>query len=606
MSKKVSSRRWGRVTEELRSSSSRDFEQRVLPLLRVKWPHLVNPKALGLLDRRGIDHVLVGPGSPLEVVVQCKGFQIEEPLDESQIQQIRKSVDSFLASPHRCATYVLVYNRHGVDRDFNARVQQELTRLVTAGKASTAQVWDINRLVREIDSRLAQRMLAEIERLGDTRRQAEQSRFEFGGVVLREVPCERGRLALRRLEPPTVRMDGSVEVRDPLGDLAADRRGWTLVIGSFGAGKSTLSHRLSETAGRRLLYVPAAALTHAETGAQSENELACSIVGYLGLFNEWTEFDDNERSLLVHLAGPILAARLRAQDTKYILLIDAIDENRFYSTMRGFQLLTNELSRASCRIVLTTRKEHFLNHFLSYAKPLGEGSAHAKGDVDLLELHHWTIDEAHQYVDAALTRASEPMSSHLRALRSQLDGAMAGLALQHPLLLAMLVDLVAHEGPKVLESRAELYWRWARFKLARDFEVQRTMPLGLDNEDQIVWNLLELMSDIALAMTSSSGGQHELTESIHEDEVRKLAAGRLGTQVPSDIYTTTSLLEPMRTRERDGMVLHFFHRSFHEYFLAVALRHRYLPPDAYPLEVRAFWEELDRGPTPPRTPSNYR
>ncbi|WP_428422824.1 hypothetical protein [Methylibium sp.] len=599
MAKKISSKRWSRVTEDLKSSSGRDFEQRVLPLLRVKWPSLVNPKALGLLDQRGIDHVLVGPGDPLEVVVQCKGFQIEEPLGDSQIAQVRKSVDSFLASPHRCATYLLVYNRHGQNRDFDARLDHEVTRLHASGKAGRALVWDLNRLVREIDERLAQRMLSEIERLGDTRRRDEQSRFTFGDVVLKRVPCQRGRLALRRFELPSFQMEGAVEVRDPLDDLAADRRGWTLVVGSFGAGKSTLSHRLSQTAGRRLLYVPAAALTHAELGTQSENELVCSIVAYLGLFNDWSEFDDSEKRLLVHLAGPILAARLRAQDTKFILLIDAIDENRFYSTMRGFQLLTNELSRASCRIVLTTRKEHFLDHFLSYAQPLGEGSSHAKGDVDLLELHHWTIDQARQYVDGAMARTTEPMSSQLRSLRSELEqGVMANLALQHPLLLAMLVDLVAHEGSNVLHTRADLYRRWARFKLARDFGVHRKTPLGFDNEDQLIWNLLELMADIAVAMTAHSGELHELTESIHETQVHQLAATRLGHQVPSDIYTTTSLLEPMRTREADGMVLHFFHRSFHEYFLAVALRRQNLSPDGYPAEVRLFCEELSRDGAP--------
>lgn len=585
--------RWGKIKEELKASSSHDFERRALPLLRIRWPSLAHPKSMGALDRRGIDQVLVGDGDPLEVVVQCKGFEIHEPLGESQFKQISKSIRSFQASEHRCLTYLLLYNRFGIDLEFTKRVRAEMEGLKTDGKARHVLLWDLNELAKQLSKDLSRRIVEEIQRLAQESAQRDRSPFLFGNVVLTRVPHERGELKLRRHDTPIVAMSGKVLSDDPIGLLSDPKARWTLVFGAFGAGKSTLAQRLSQVPGRQLLYVPAAALKHTDRGTGNENGLASAIVEYVGVFNDRSEFSSEERQLLLWLAGPLLAARLRDQDTKFLLLIDAIDENRFYASMPGFQVLTTELSRSKCQVVLTTRREHFVDHFSGYTEPLGSGSPFAREELQLIELHHWSIAQALEYVDAALRSSDGVMRERLMQFRGQLeDGAVGDLALQHPLFLAMTVDLVAERGSVALAGRAELYRLWTQQKLQRDFRKDRLRPSGWQNTDQLVWEILGFMTDVALWMTASSDAGHELVESIQESELLPLAAKRFEVHAPSDLYTTTSLLEPMRGRGPAGMPLRFFHRSFHEYFLALALHQRGMSASGYPEPIRALVEEL--------------
>jgi hypothetical protein len=579
----------------MKASSGLDFERLALPLLRIRWPDLAHPASMAALDRRGIDHVLVAKGDPLQVVVQCKGFKVLEPLGESQFDQISKSIQSFLGSEHRCTTYLLLYNRFGIDRAFSQRVLAELASLKTAGKASQVLLWDLNELVKQLAKDLSRRIVEEIQRLAKQSGHRERSPFLFGDVVLTRVPHERGEFKLRRHDTPVVSMTGEVLSADPLGLLSDARTRWTLVFGAFGAGKSTLSRRLMDVPGRQLLYVPAAALTHTDLGTGSENGLACAIIEYLGILNDWSEFSDEERTVLLRLAGPLLSARLRDQNTPFMLLIDAIDENRFYASAPGFQVLTTELSRAKCRVILTTRREHFIDHYLAYAEPLGSGSPFAKEEIQVLELHQWSTAQALEYIDAALNACTDVQHERLMEFRSQVKaGYVDDLAMQHPLLLAMAVDLVAEQGAAALSNRAELYGKWTRQKLKRDFVAKegRHRPAGWGNTDQLIWAVLGLMADVALWMTSSSSTGHELVETIQEDELLPLAAKRFGVHVPSDLYTTTSFLEPMLARGPSGMPLKFFHRSFQEYFLAVALRRHGKAASGYPEAVRSFFDEL--------------
>jgi hypothetical protein len=104
--------------------------------------------------------------------------------------------------------------------------------------------------------------------------------------------------------------------------------------------------------------------------------------------------------------------------------------------------------------------------------------------------------------------------------------------------------------------------------------------------------MLDLMSDVALQMTERSQDRVELVEAIAEQDVMRIATARFGSPVPSGLYTTTSFLEPVRRRSGQGMVLQFFHRSFHEYFVAVALQKKGAAGIGYPTPVRELLAEL--------------
>ena len=448
----VETARWRALKKTLEAKSGHDFERALFPLLKVRWPDLVHPKSLKYLDNSGIDQVLVGEGNPrLGVVVQCKGFQVLEPLTKSQLAQVESSIERFEVSGFSTDEYLLIYNRFGAEQDFERGAKSRLKKLVDSGSAGKATIWNLNTLASELSVTLLDFLLRELAQKAARKHEAERQRFRFGTVTISHVPYSAGSMRLDSGEAPAVEQTIEVIVGDPLDAVTTDQPGVSLVIGTFGSGKSTLGYRLAAQPGRRLIYVPATALTHAETNSPSENSLAQEIVEYLEIFDDAHGLTDEQRQQLSHLAGPLLSYKFRTHDSGLMLLIDAIDESRFYSTARGFQTLTNELARALCPIVITTRLEHFVDSFEAYEGALDSRSPFGVRKVKLLTLHPWHPDQVKQYVQEAIAiarkqsdaAAEERLSTFLGTL---CDGGFDGLALLHPLFLAMSTDLAA-AGP---------------------------------------------------------------------------------------------------------------------------------------------------------------
>jgi hypothetical protein len=588
---------WAQVKSNLKATSARDFERAALPYLRVRWPNLTQPIALRKLDCQGIDLVRILDDNRLDVVVQCKGFQVEE-LGASQILQVRKSVSSFMQSGHCCNTYVTLYNRHGHDRVFAEKAKAALAEITDAGRAHTAELWDLDRFAKEIDQALSVHIIQEIRRLAKQQTETQASHFLFGDVCIKNVPIRLGELELQPHSPAKINFNSTdFCAEDPLPRLLDDsaKRNWTLVFAPFGSGKSTLSRRLGVNEDSHLLYVPASALHHANHGAGGENNLTREIIEYMGVFAEAELLTDDERNILHRLSAPLLAARLRDQETQFILLIDGIDEHRFYGTLRGLRMLTDELSRVSCQVILTTRKEHFFDNFGMYSEAVPTRSRFATKGLRLMELGPWGDTEILEYVDDAIAASSNSQQiENLGAMKKLLlaDDHSIRLPLHNPLLLAIFVDLTAINGASVYASRAELYERWVRQKLFRDFQVEREKSVNApSNTEKLVWTVFEFMCDVSLLMTSSKDGIVELLEYTTEQAIEKIAAERFLGRVPTTLYTTTSLLQPMKERDRT-LTLCFFHRSFQEYFLASALHRGGILPNLYPKAVRDFYDEI--------------
>lgn len=399
--------RWRALKKQLEARSGHDFERALLPLLRIRWPHLVHPKSLQYLDKVGIDQVLISDGNPLDVVIQCKGFEIIEPLGESQISQIRKSAEKFIASGFKTKLYVLIYNRFGADQTFETQVNDVLASITSKGIASTTQLWNLNTLATELSETLIEFLLGELAQKTHRKHEQERSRFSFGAVTITSVPFQEKRMQLQSHCAPQISDRNDIVCSDPLLRFPIDKRGMTLVVGRFGAGKSTLAYRLSDQLQGNLIYVPAAALTHVDNGTQSENSLVQAIVEYLGIFDDAVDLTAEQRKHLEYLAGPLLAARFRTPRSGLVLLIDAIDENRFYSSMKGFQILTNELARFQCAIVITTRLEHFIDSFETYTTPLGHLSPFGIKSLHILLLENWKPTQVLEYVNCAIANARE-------------------------------------------------------------------------------------------------------------------------------------------------------------------------------------------------------
>ena len=105
-----------------------------------------------------------------------------------------------------------------------------------------------------------------------------------------------------------------------------------------------------------------------------------------------------------------------------------------------------------------------------------------------------------------------------------------------------------------------------------------------------------LMGEVAYGMTDLSGAASELLETVQETEVRRLAHRIFHAAVPSELYTVSSLLEPIGPRWGSGITLRFFHRSFQEYFLATELVRRRQPAEGFPPSVKAFADDIAQAP----------
>lgn len=587
--------RWRALKKTLEAKSGHDFERALFPLLRIRWPDLVHPKSLRYLDNSGIDQVLVVDGGPrLAVVVQCKGFEVLEPLAKSQLAQVTKSVDKFEVSGFRTDEYVLIYNRFGGDQDFERAAQSRLEKLVDSGFASTATVWNLNTLASELSGNLLDFLLRELAHKAARKHEAERRRFRFGVVTIRNVPYSLGSMRLDSGKSPSVQRTGTVIVGDPLDAITADKRSVSLVIGAFGSGKSTLGFRLAAQPNKRVVYIPAAALTHTAIGSPSENSLAQAIVEYLEIFDDAHGLTDEQVQHLAHLAGPLLSYKLRTPDSGLILLVDAIDESRFYSTAKGFQTLTNELARALCPIVITTRLEHFVDSFEAFEGALDTRSPFGVRRVSLLTLHSWYQEQVRQYLWEAIVIAQQQGDAvaveRLSTFRATLDASgFEGLALHHPLFLAMSTDLVAAGDPRIYKDRFELYENWAHEKLSRDFLADRWVPQGFDNIRLLVAALMDLMSVVAARMHGLLSDPPAAVEYIEEEEVRQLAASIFGGPVESVLYTVTAFLDPQRTQAFGNLRLRFFHKSLQDFFAARWLRRQTAElPRQCPPAVREF------------------
>jgi hypothetical protein len=234
---------WKELKHELQAATSRDFEHRVLPWLRLRTPELVQPSALKELDWKGVDIAFVTPGKVFPLVVQCKGFEVTvDALGASQVAQVAKSVDSFVKSGLKCAEYVLLFNRGGNNRSFAKDARQELDRLTTAGCAATARLWSLDDLIKELNSVVTRKVVDALTSWSERMERQRPRLFSFDDVVIEDVPAVRRLWSLKLGASVGVLEESqAIQGEDLRKELLVRREGrYSLVIGSYGIGKTTL------------------------------------------------------------------------------------------------------------------------------------------------------------------------------------------------------------------------------------------------------------------------------------------------------------------------------------------------------------------------------
>ncbi|MFQ5740898.1 MAG: hypothetical protein ACE5JX_17995 [Acidobacteriota bacterium] len=172
---------------ELAASEGRDFERRVLQLIRFIREDAVGAPARLSIDRSGVDILAWSDDHPFPLVIQCKGFKVQDhELGRTQIENCRKSIAAFRESGLTARVYVLIHNRTGQNPEFRERVGFELADLVRSGVAEEAQLWDRHTLLRNIAEAIQKRVRSQLAL-------TEENLQEYSGESLlcgpvREVP----------------------------------------------------------------------------------------------------------------------------------------------------------------------------------------------------------------------------------------------------------------------------------------------------------------------------------------------------------------------------------------------------------------------------------
>lgn len=589
MSSIQSTAAWRQLNSAMHAATGRDFERLLLQVLRSIWPGLISPRGLTAYDSAGCDLIEQSVDERLTVAIQCKGFFATEGVGESQLEQILQSTRKFAESPLQCDVFVLVHNRDGRNREATAAINQALDALVSSGKAGSYRHWDRIQCLKAIEERL-RAMLSE--------RLSEQTAgflaqmdalFEDGGEYVARLPVRSGRLLLRRGARPEViyhqpASDEGINLADELG--ASRSHKWSLLVGLFGAGKTSCVLHAAKARPHEVVYVAAANL-EPRRGEVGTNVLMSRIAEALHLFDD---YDVDERTLFQKLAGPVLRGLLSDDNTPNILIIDALDENRSLHSAEDITRFASTLAELRCRVVLTTREEHFLATFGNYDHLFSELSYKGGGlnDIALHELRPWSMSQIRELVESALRHRPEnrALSAFLGDLEAGETNGWPAELLAHPFFLRMIIELVAAGGSPT-PSKADLLDRWSWLKLTRDLRSGRATCVPVTDRDDYISKMEALMIGVAGEMVESEDDSIRLTETISSSRVLEIASEVVG-QACHDLAAAIAVtfLSPVTMKFRGDVPVRFTHRAFQEFYLAKALDAKGEDSSAYPETVR--------------------
>lgn len=513
---------WKNAKNLLRHVSGNPFADKALPFLLLLDNRFRLTEAGRSHDVSGMDAIAENESGSIEWAVQCKGFEVvDDRLGDDQVQQCYHSIDTLRTSRFRPKRYTLVHNRDHRVRSFEQRVKEKLASLVDDGIVESAELWMCDELLKNAFDALAERVIRLI------RQQAKAGIGSIGDRMAREiveveqVPFHRGTLRISDGEFEG-EISSNLEVGDPLTAAQFQHLGrLTLILGTFGVGKSKQSMRLASRSPHPVLVTPGAMLPVRRGGGAKD--LHSLLIPRQALIEQ---LDDRfVESIYEGMLKLVASKLLESEDAEMVLVIDGLDESQLISSPVGFKYFVDSLATVRAPIVLTMRtefwakrREEFRAAFVSSlndnAVSLSPGYRKREGSI--LELNLWQDEQMTGFVMEHGVNEPPERKTRIAELTTLIrEGKfekLYGDIPRRPLFLRMLTDRVAKIGLSAT-SRARLFYDWIFDKLRRD----RTGPtkwnqantrVGILEDIESVDSTLRLAWD---AMVSAAGVMHEVT-----------------------------------------------------------------------------------------------
>lgn len=541
---------------------------------------------------------LVGAGeTALPVFVQLIAFQERsEDLGEMQVLRCRDAMERFARSRFQPAAYLLVHNRDPRSPAFRNGLKSEIAALRTSGRVAHALVWDARDLLEAAFDHLFDITLSAVRRSGLSVAPVE-STLASSADLLTQIPLRVSSLTADQHRLGGDEDSGSETVADPavllLGEKPSVR---TILLGSFGFGKTTAVARSLLREDIRVLYVPGASLTQ-EVGTAKVFLSRCVNIDLL-----LADCLPHDREIYERLLPPVVEHLLKDSSLPCALVIDGLDESPFLCRGAGLAHLLNNLETVRIPVVLSMRSEYWLSRSGDLRSTAGKLASRGEPRVRRLrklELLPWRKEEILLFVQQFREVCADPAErERLGDLESLVAGGrfteIYGDIPHRPLFLRLIAESAAVAGlPAQRIGRARLFRDWALWKIRRDLRVPRPhLVFSGEPAEDVLETAWEAMLWAAASMTQEHEGELEILPECLFERVRRASPRLEGMDLLALSLQSLLLLSGERTGERQPRVS-FAHRAFQEFFLAWFLAEGYLDRNwIVPASVQEWIEDL--------------
>jgi len=564
-----------KLSGKLATLQSHSFERGVLPYLRVIWPNIILPPSLKGFDKKGIDLLVWSDAQPYSLVIQCKGFEVDEnEMGISQIQQCTKSIKKFKDSKIKALKYILVHNRTKNAVEFTTKVQEELDKLVEEDQIGEAELWDRHKLLNNAFNHLYDLALIAITSKKNIIT-IEENQSDIKPI--KEVPHNISTLVT---SPYRLEKEGIIQqyTKDPLLDiLEFKEKNLIIIIAEAGYGKTTMALRAFCESNYKVIYVQASRIPSTAAGAK------LMFIECFNLDEIYDKYDEENYQLIKGMLRPIVEHVLKDSSRRLVFILDGLDESVYFHRIGGFQQLVNTFNDITIPVILITRTEDWNAKVTDFRTPWGEKAKKAqipRKRIKLIELKKWdnqTICElALRYTDT-LNEAlqKENINEFIKLIKLDNFDSIYGDIPRRPLFLKMILDTVADNGIQP-QKKATLLFGWLYNKIIRDINNPKTVSQegrarivnAFITDDGVFKLVFDYMKTAASMMISEDNGNLILEASLCLDDLLEIKQTNFGEIDPIALFLHSILVPLPNNKPHKSIMIEFSHRVFQEFFLA--------------------------------------